>query len=147
MYKYRLTCFKYDQWGPLKPEYSRIIVHFPNIFSWVIIRLMYHVSCADFTSATVQERPKVTRVVVLGGGAGSRIIRLPRLLDEGPMGKPVAHPERGLLYSCHWQPCKSIDWCGWVGENNERKINMGKITWRREALARKRGSRENHWQL
>ena len=72
------------------------------------------ISCADFTSATVQERHKVTRVVVLGGGAGSRIIRLPRLLDEGPMGKPVAHPQRGLLYSCHWQPCKSINMV-WVG--------------------------------
>ena len=32
------------------------------------------ISCADFTSATVQERHKVTRVVVLGGGAGSQII-------------------------------------------------------------------------
>ena len=53
------------------------------------------ISCADFTSATVQERHKVTRVVVLGGGAGSRIIWLSRLLDEGLMGKPMAHPQNG----------------------------------------------------
>ena len=31
---------------------------------------------------------------VWGRRAGSHIIRLPRLLGEGPMGKPVAHPQR-----------------------------------------------------
>ena len=32
--------------------------------------------------------------VVWGRRVGSRLTRLPRLLDEDPMGKPVAHPQK-----------------------------------------------------
>jgi hypothetical protein len=49
------------------------------------------ISCADFP---VRRQDKGSSF--LGEGAGSRIIRLPRLQDEGPMGKqPLAHPQNG----------------------------------------------------
>ena len=55
---------------------------------------------------------------VWGRRAGSRIIRLPRLLGEGPMGKPVAHPQ-DLLYLCTNAKLYGVG--GWA------KINIGGI--------------------
>ena len=55
---------------------------------------------------------------VWGRRAGSHIIRLPRLLGEGPMGKPVAHPQ-DLLYLCTNAKLYGVG--GWA------KINIGVI--------------------
>ena len=49
-------------------------------------------SCATSTVRHWQVRSN--RDSVWGRRAGSHIIRLPRLLGEGPMGKPVAHPQK-----------------------------------------------------
>ena len=59
-----------------------------------------------------------------GRRAGSRITRLPRLLGEGPMGKPVAHPQ-DLLYLCTKAKLYGVG--GWA------KINIGGI--KRERLS------------
>ena len=50
------------------------------------------ISCADFTERRIEVDDKSS--VVWGRRVGSRLIRLPRLLDEDPMGKPVAHPQK-----------------------------------------------------
>ena len=47
---------------------------------------------ADFTERRIEVDDKSS--VVWGRRVASRLIRLPRLLDEDPMGKPVAHPQK-----------------------------------------------------
>ena len=76
--------------------------------------VFFIVSCATSTVATLAGN----RDSVWGQRAGSRIIRLPRLLGEGPMGKPVAHPQ-DLLYLCTNAKLYGVG--GWA------KINIGGI--------------------
>ena len=76
--------------------------------------------CGSVHSATAERSSEC------GGRAGSQILKgLPRLLDEGPNGKPVADPlgpPLVLLYSCKGVVLR-VNNTEWVG-GQKKKVEM-----------------------